>query len=299
MAVTTDNADAVSPSPSGDARRKRWRMAALVLTLIGVGYFLVESMLYRGISAAINEWQFDRLGYALPVITFAVLAALISAPVWLIYWLIVRRRQSAPAAPMSVAGWREQALRFRRLADGTAAVLVVLALATLIWGMIIAGTATPVTIGGNGAAPGTRALAGSVDVRRAVTVSSSVILFRRQSRYAPLIEPGDRGPIRHFVELSSDADAPILEQGRPLLRVRGQVPGAAVAVYRANGMPVARDRYLLSRSTASVQFPYRVGASLLVFAALVAFILGRWQTRRIPKLDPEAKATTPSAATAA
>jgi hypothetical protein len=305
MATTSDSGAAGKPLGHGAKRRDPWRIVALVLTFVGVGYFLIESMLYRGISAWINEWQFARLGYALPVITFALLALLVLVPVWLIYWLIARRRRaqrgSATVAPMTMEQWRGQATRFRGLADSTAVGMALLALGALIWGMIVAGSAVPVMIGaapGAAAPNGTRLLEGTIDERRAVTVSSSVILFRRQSRYAPLIEPGRPDIVRYIVELPGDPGAPLTEQGQPLQMVQGQVPGAATVVLDANGMRVARERFLISRSTASIQFPYRVGASLLLFAAFVAFAVGRLQSRRIRRIDGRAMPATTGATAA-
>ena len=291
MASATMEEKGSSSSPTLMQRARRMRTIAITLTIIFTGYFLVESMLYRGFSAWLSEWQFDKLGQAVPVFTLAALVIVFSLPAWLIYAVMLRRARKAspPEAEVepTLAHWVARANRFKKLLDGAATILLILAVLSFAWGAIVAGTARQVRLSPsaqNGTGPAGERVVGVVDPRLSVSVANNLIFFNADTRYAPVIEPGQARALRYFVELPADPRDPHPDFTHPLLEVKGQLPGAVVALYRKVGYNVPRDRYVLSPSMNSVQLPYRIGAGQLLIGAIIAFVIGRLQRRRITRI---------------
>lgn len=283
-----------STPPTPMQRARRVRTIAIALTAIITGYFLIESMLYRGFSAWLSEWQFEKLGQALPVFTLAGLVILFSLPAWIVYALVLHRaRKASPAeaeVEPSLTYWVARATRFKKLMDGAATILLVLAVATFAWGAIVAGTARQVRLSPSAQTTGLAGerVVGVIDPRLSVSVANNLILLNADTRYAPVIEPKG-GPLRYFVELPADPRDPQPDFTHPLLEVKGQLPGAVVALYRKVGYSVDNDRYVLSPTMSSVQLPYRIGAVQLLVGAIIAFVIGRLQRRRITRITKKAE----------
>ncbi|MDG5489241.1 hypothetical protein NYR55_11510 [Sphingomonas sp. BGYR3] len=290
MATAIDHNGGPMDVNAQPAAPSRLRLVAIGATVIITGYFLIESMLYRGLSEWINEWQFTVFGQAIPVITLMLLVTVFAGPIWLIYWAGTRKRRREAAAvvvPASDDRWRRGADRFRRLADGTAMVLAALAIGTLVWGSIVIGNAGRVIVAPSAPARPSQqvqTVVGTVDPRLAAVVSQGLLFSERTARYAPVIEPGVGQTVRYFVELPADPDAPAVDLSRPNLLFKGQLPGAARILFERSGVRVADERYVIARDSTGIRTPYWAGALVLLIVAVAAFIIARLQGRRIRKI---------------
>lgn len=285
------------------ARRQRLVTRLLQGWLIVVIlYFLWEAATYRGLYARLAEWQFDWLGYYMPILTYGGLALLFATPA---LWLLrTGRKRDADTAPLADEAEKivESGDRLRRIFLTVAAGFLIAAAATLLWTLTLPGFAAPtrtIIVGSpESAAPekGPAYLRGqTLYPRTALFTQDLLFLFERDVRFAPVVAPGSKdGSIRYFAELppppatDKTSAAPVYgdpRAGHAGVLMRSDLPGSIRQLYGYAGLTIEKPYFVLYRSPVTMRWPYYVIAVQLLLGSLIAFIMAMVQRRHVRRVQ--------------
>jgi 4-amino-4-deoxy-L-arabinose transferase-like glycosyltransferase len=197
----------------------------------------------------------------------------------------------APPPSEALGLWRASARRFQMRANRLAVFLAACAIAVLALGLVLTQQGRPgYLVQPDSAAsekfgtdPGL-VLVGEIDEPQSATLAFDLLFFRRDVRYAPVIEPGKPDMIRYFAELPARGTVP-QEASREIKVFDGEAPGPIRTLYRNLGYRVSSNAGLVDSSRATIQWPYFVSAAYLGISALVALAIALLQGRRIRRAE--------------
>ncbi|HEU0066660.1 MAG TPA: hypothetical protein VFQ57_05405 [Sphingomonas sp.] len=295
-------------------RRSRLGRRVVVARLLMIWVFIVslfflwEADRYTGLYALLAEWQFNRFGHYLPILTFALLVIVFGSPA---AWLL-RARRHADRRDMADRHGREAAVRtsanFRRTLFGFSGGLAGAALVTLLFALTLPRMSTPraiVSVGGPQSAKprlGPVVLRGQILYTRTSAFAQNLLIAARGVRFAPIVAQGDAGvKLRYFVELLPGDYGPVrtvpLSSVRSGVLMRNSLPGSIVRLYRYAGYDVETPYYVLYESTRTLRWPYYLTAAQLAIAALIAFIMALFQHRHVVHISDDQDAPPGAGAT--
>lgn len=306
MAVKRDAYDRVS-------RQLNFAVRALGFWIAIVGlFFLFQALDYRGIVASLAEWQFLHFDRYFPTLTFVAVTTLFCAPLIAAVWLLrTRQRRDETLGPARVDDGRIIHGRLARLQgffSGIAAGSLLAAIVVLVLRLqlpaddglprsIILGTPDAIS-----PVEGHAVITGEVDLTETAQLNENLLLLKRTLYFAPVRAPGDKGPLRYFVEVKRNdldgrydrIDFPKDEMARVWrFRIPSQIftpymqgvlsrralPGELVSLYRYAGYEVDSDNYVLFSSLDKMSWRYYVLAAEFGIsagiAAIAAFIFAR------------------------
>lgn len=294
--------DTHTESPTHATRQpliSRLFQAWLIVVIL---YFFWEAVTYRGLYARLAEWQFDWLGYYMPILTYGGLVLLFATPA---LWLLrTGGKRDADAPPLPDEGERivDAGNRLRRIFMAVSAGFVVAALATLLWTLTITGFSAPTRTLVVGTPESTAPRAGPTYLRgetlyprTALFTQDLLFFFERDVRFAPVVAPGSKNrSIRYFVEL---ARRPAIDkaEGTPAygdprtghsgVLMRSDLPGSIRKLYGYAGLTIEKPYFVLYRSPVTMRWPYYAIAVQLMLGALVAFIAALLQHRHVRRVQ--------------
>ena len=330
MAVERDAYDRVS-------RQLTFAVQLLGFWIVLVSlYFLFQALDYRGLIARLAEWQFMHFDRYWPTLTFVAVTSLLCAPLVMLIWLMrVRQRRDETLGPARIDDGRIVRGRLARLQGfftGIAVGSVLAAVIVLIMRLqlpVDSGTPRSIVLGSPDAiAPveGRAVITGAVDLRETSQFNENLLLVKRTLYFAPVrTGPGDRGPLRYFVEVKRtdvrdgynrihfpEKDdlvhvwrfrVPGIEftpYMNGVLRRRA-LPGEIANLYRYAGYRVDKDNYVLFSSLDKLTWRYYVLAAEFAISAVLsgiaAFIFARRKRAVAQRPKDEAGFGTPIEAT--
>ncbi|MBN8818046.1 MAG: hypothetical protein J0I80_04920 [Sphingomonas sp.] len=315
MAVDKDAYDRVSRQLNIAVRLLGFWIALVSL------YFLFQALDYRGLIGWLAELQFLHFDRYWPTLTFVAMTGLFSLPLVALVWLLrMRQRHSETFGPARVDDARIIRGRLARLQGffaGVSAGSLVAAIIVLILRMqlpVDSGSPRSIVLGSPDAiAPveGRAVITGSVDLDETSQFNENLLLVKRTLYFAPVRAPGDRGPLRYFVEVKrEDVKGPYNQIHFPkdkerLVHVwrfrvpgiqftpymqgvlrRRALPGEIVNLYRYAGYKVDDDNYVLFSAPEKLSWRYYVLAGEFalstIIAGIAAFLFG-WRKRAVDK----------------
>ena len=270
------------------------RTLSIIAALWGIlvcGVLVWQAYMYRGVFAALAEWQFREWDQMYPVATIALLTLLLELPLIILIALKLRRRRRnygpVRAGLLSV---RETVMA--RLFAALAGLAFVLALGAGILGL---------TIGTLGDKPFTAlALADDADVNGDFVRTRALVRMDRIGYYrerfvvtgrdlwvAPLTLSEDDRTIRAFVQIrpTREASEAQMMEVSGVAR-RAALPGGLRRLYENEGYSVARPAYVVFSSRASARWPFFSAAADLAIAGLLfllTFAAFRTHARRMER----------------
>ncbi|MET0181038.1 MAG: hypothetical protein ABW194_11245, partial [Novosphingobium sp.] len=275
------------------SRRTLRRLLGLWIAL-AAAFFLWEVLVFRGLFADGAAWQFDRLGEFWPTLTYVALAALPALPALvagIVWYRRDHRTEAELAEPARRALVLRRARRVARRLEWTGLILTIVALGSLLYGLLMPrGRTEPVSVPvsiaggfpGEGATLLTNALRG-----RGVSHHTQRLFFRyRTIRFAVVPLRDRRGELvpRFFVELAPEepnwpSRGPASPADRSGYLVRNGLPGPLDQMYRQRGYKLTEPYYVLYREKAPIQYRFELAAFQIGLLALVSMLVG-WRQRR-------------------
>lgn len=277
-------------------------------------FFLFQALDYRGIVGSLAEWQFLHFDRYWPTLTFVAVTTLFCAPLILAVWLLrVRQRRDERLGPARIDDGRIIRGRLARLQGffaGISAGSLLAAIIVLIMQLQLPsddGLPRSIILGTSDAiAPveGHAVITGDVNLSETAQFNENLLLVKRTLYFAPVRAPGDKGPLRYFVEVKrEDVKGPYdkinFPKGENLVRVwrfrvpgltltpymngvlsRRTLPGEIVSLYRYAGYEVDSDNYVLFSSIRKMRWRYYVLAAEFGLSALVSAIVALFFWRR-------------------
>jgi hypothetical protein len=279
---------------SAKAYHGKLPIRALVITLVLLvsAFVIWQAASYAGLFRRVAEWQFATFGQWLPAFTLLLFFLIPLLLVVVITSLISARNTMLAPRPSEALGlWRVSARRFQMRANRLAVVLAVCAIGILALGIVMTQGGRQGYLAEPGSAPSQSVVAGpglllvgQIDEPQSATLALDLLFFRRDVRYAPVIEPGTPDTIRYFAELPAVGALP-KEASRQIKVFDGEAPGPIRTLYRNLGYQVSPQAGLIDSSTATIQWPYFVSSAYLGIAALVAFVIALIQAKRIRRAE--------------
>ena len=268
---------------------------AVILGILVCGVLVWQAYMYRGVFAALAEWQFREWGEMYPVATIALLTLLLELPLIVAIGLKMRRRRRnygpARAGLLSardvLMGWLFAVL---------AALAVILALGAGVLGFAIGSfeekPTTQLVLDEdadlNGNFVRTRAL---VRMDRIGFYRERFVVTGRDLWVAPMTLSNEDQTIRAFVQIRPTreaSEAQVMEVSG--VARRAGLPGGLRRLYENEGYTVARPAYVIFSSAESARWPFLSAAADLAIAALlflVAFAAFRAHARRMERQQPD------------
>lgn len=253
-----------------------------------------QSFIYRGLFAALAEWQFRNWDRMWPFATIATLTGLVLLPfVLLVAWRLRRRRRLLGRADRLTVVARDtliaSVLKILAIVFGIiAAILVVYAfsIGTLadkpVANLSLEESATPEA--------GLVNARGTVMTDRVGYYRERLVFFGRDLYVAPLANSGTDNSIRFFVEIpQQDLERPERREFEGFLR-RSAVPGGLERLYQNAGYEISRPTYIIFQDLSSARWPFFSAAGDLGLIALLLAICWLVLRRHIGKIkdaDPE------------
>lgn len=254
-----------------------WLTALAVAGIVFVVATL-GSLQYSGLIERMGEWQFQRLGLYMPVLSVLAWVALAGLLLAAVGWLIARRRPDAGSAPLplDVATRRNAALRNALIVLGFLAGLVALGGAINLVLLPKADNTeqllTPATFGpgrsGNVRLEGFR-VAGPM-----ARYSEGVLFWKKDIFLVPLTSRGGADgadPVKVFAQVTRyEAGTKVPQAYRGTMR-QAALPRELYPLYAGQGIAVQENAAVLFRDTFSMALPtlLLIGESAVV--ALIAF----------------------------
>lgn len=247
-------------------------------TLVVVSLLVWQAYVYRGLFAAIAEWQFRQWDRMFPIATIILVTFLLQIPFLILIGLRLRqrRRKFGPARTDVVIHREKLAARI----IGAVSALAVLAALVLVM--------LAFTVGGVGDKPST-----TMSIRDGTSHVNQQVRTRGLVRYdrigfyherllitgrdlwvAPIVRSADDRTIRYFMEVPRDSEASPA-QAREVTGIvrRAAVPGGLRKLYEYEGYSVPEPAYVIFASRASARWPFYNAAIDLVIGALVGLVL--------------------------
>jgi hypothetical protein len=269
---------------SSNRKQQSLTVAMLLWFLIVAGFFLWQTVEYRGIAALAGEWEYQRFGTYFPWATLLLLVGLFCIPP--IYFLLRREKTADDHVPTLVEYQRKGR---RQLSQLTIAAIICLAAAAVSLGLVLtlpSGKGQPARVVASADATprnGPTTLAGRIRYDRIATLERHLLLAERTFYFAP-IEPAAGQPLRYFVEfaeLPSATSGSATYQG--VLR-DGGLPGDIVHLYRDAGYRVDPSLHVLFSSETAMRWPFYVIALHFLLVSIVLGVAGLFQRRRIKRM---------------
>lgn len=289
----------------GPAGRSQRRMKArtvvtqlLMIWILAVTlFFLWEAYGYRGLYQLVAEWQLEKFGHYLPILSFSFLVAIFSLPgVWLL-----KSRKIRGGIALSETRQHRFVLQignnFQRVLFALSGALFLASLVTLLWTLTLPtfkSTLQRVAISSGGTPWPTRgavSLTGQVLYQRTAAYSQDMFFKKRGVRFAPMIMANQDGrSIRYFVELMPNEVGKFDPQKISVSTRRGllmpnSLPGSIVRLYQYAGFQVEKPHFVLYASTSTMRWPYFVTAIQLAFAAIFVLLAALIQQQHVRKVD--------------
>lgn len=276
-------------------------LAAWVWTLLCGLYFLWEALTYSGLFGWLAEFQIARFGPYVPLLTYLLLLTLFVIPVWLIAWLIARRRDKELDVPelLSLRLVQARRLRLFLVACTIAVFLVALGFAlNALWFLpsqngelrtIAASEVGDVTV-----QEGPARLVGG-ELGTVIFFGQDWLIGSERMAFSPYREVGDSdGMSRVFVQLEATAkngrEEIVQAPSWTGIIVEGGLPGTVRVLFNSIGVEIADQYYTLYKNEYALkvrQWLQAVQWTILgIFLAFVAFV----QTRTIKKLERQEEA---------
>ncbi len=306
MTETPANAAAEDDTPATegdtvdtvDARKnKNGRLALTIVMLawflIVLGVILWQTIAYRGMTAAVAEWEFATFGRYFPWASLLILTAIFSLPP--IYFLFRRERHESD----HVVTLDELEIRGRRQLRQLTIAAVACAGATLVaFGLIWTlprADGTPVRIDARvSAAPATGPviLSGRLRYDRVATLDRDLLLLDRSFHFVP-IEPVAGARLRYFVQFDAvPVPSTTRTSYRGVLR-EGGLPGEVVQLFRNSGYALDAPFYVLFADPAPMRWPFYMIALQFLFTTLLLAVAALIRRRMNTKLSRRNGATLP------
>ena len=276
-------------------RKPRWheRVATVWVGLVAL-LLSWQIAADEGLPAYAAEWQYDKLGYYHPAITFLLLLLLLCLPV--LIWNRALKPKTVRDAEETDAARLNRALVWAvNLRKGVASLSLITAFCALLIGIYTlllpcAGSDFKnVVITGTELAPavGPTQLRGKILLNKIALLHRGLLGKNQVDRFAPMIYPeSSQSRFRFFVELppqAATAGGSAANSQIGFLR-KGGLPDGLADVYRSAGFTVDRDYYVLFPSSAAMRRPYLIDMAeflltSLMFSALA--LLAAYQVRRL------------------
>lgn len=255
-----------------------------------------QAYTYRGVFAAMAEWQFRAWDRMFPVATIGLTTLLLQLPFLLIilFRLRARRRKRGPIRLKTVIARESLGVRILGILAGLAlliaGILVVLGLTASGVAEKPAGlTSLANTSRGSGDFVRTRGL---VRMDRIGYYRERFVFVGRDLWVAPVTSGDDDREISVFVEVTprTKASEPEAREVEGIVRPAA-VPGGLRRLYEYEGYAVSPDAHVIFSSRASAQWPYFSAAGDIAIGALLALLLAcglLWHVRRLSKQEEPA-----------
>ena len=273
---------------------------AIVWGILVCGVLAWQAYTYRGVFAALAEWQFREWQRMFPVATIALLTFLLELPfiVLIALKLRYRRRKFGPAKGKLVF---LRGTLLARIFAVMSAIALFLSLILTIMGLSI-GTLSDKPITNFSLDSNTNETDNFVRARGLVRTDrigyyrERFLIVGRDLWLAPLMASEDDSAIRAFVEVHPESQArePQYRDASGVLR-RSAIPGGLRRLYENEGYSVVQPAYVIFSSRASARWPFLSAAADLAIMALLFFVTFAAlivHARRIKKREDQATPQT-------
>jgi hypothetical protein len=301
--MTTDTSAGTLTMTKADSRasvqrRRRLKIGGLSLWAVIVTLIMLwQTVSYQGVIAVLAEWQFNIIGRYYPAITYLILVTLLMLP-----GLLLFKRREVDDRPdrMARAAVRSghRFFQFLAVVGGALATAALVTLLAMWWLPALSGPLQVIDLSEPVASEpheGPTVLKGSIAYDRTAAFDENLFVVARNSRFAPMLPPGNATPdYQYFVELPPAA-TPELKPARTSMTGnlrRGSLPGEIVRLYRYAGARVETPYYVLLADTAAVRWPYLQVAIQTAVASLLFLLAGVWQWLRLRRMRRNADAIT-------
>lgn len=247
-------------------------------TLVVVSILVWQAYVYRGLFAAIAEWQFRQWEQMFPVATIILITFLMQIPFLILIGLRMRqRRRKFGPARTDVVVHREKLAAL--IVSAVSALALLVAIVLVIVALTIGGVGDK-AIGIMSMTDGASHVNQQVRTRGLVRFDrigfydERLLITGRDLWVAPIVSSDDDRTIRYFVEVPRNATASPAEV-RELSGIvrRAAVPGGLRKLYEYEGYSVPEPAYVIFASRASARWPFFNAAIDLVVSALVGLFL--------------------------
>jgi hypothetical protein len=274
------------------SRQRRGELAKLTVFSVWIAavsiVLLWQASHYTGIMAVFSEWQYNAIGRHYPTFNYVLLIFLAGLPGYLLFFRPRKRSSVSRDGYVTVRSARV----FMRALFGTAAGLAIACLVVLAASLFLPNGSGPlqqIALSQSvGALPheGLTVLSGQIIYERTAGYDEDLIVTRHNSRYAPIVAPGDPSrDLQFFVQLPpvNDGDRSGTSSMTGILKQDG-LPGALIRLFRYAGYRVQDPHFVLFADAATMRWPYLLTAFQLGFGALLAAAVGLLQKRRVTRL---------------
>lgn len=260
-------------------------------SLVVVSILAWQAYAYRGLFAAISEWQFRQWERMFPVATIMVVTFLLQIPFLILIGLRMRqrRRKFGPAQTGLVVHREKLAAR---IVGAVSALALMAALVLAVVGSTVGGAddkpsiTAPIDVGkpqGNE----TARIRGVVRYDRIGFYHERIFIMGRDLWVAPVFSSTDDRTVRYFVEVPRNTKASPAEL-RDITGIvrRSAVPGGLLRLYENEGYSVPETANLVFTSPASARWPFynaAIDLTIIAFVGLLVVILLSSHSRQLIK----------------
>lgn len=281
--------------------RSPWlSVVAAAWVLVVLAFFGLQLDMYEGLTSSLAEWQYSYLGQYLPWLTFLALFAMCTLPVVLVLAYLRHRvrRALAPEVPALVHTVMRAETAMLNFLSVCASAVLLIGFGVFVWTMFFPQMQTPdraITVAAAAVpAPGNGnvRLTGTVLYGRTAKYQQDVMLIERVMYFAPVAQASsEAGAGQFFVELPNSTP-PSGPQARLAtfngILVRDGLPGPIRQLYKAVGINVTEQHYVLFTSRVSLCWPYYVVALNCLVMGLILTILALFQRKRLKTISRRA-----------
>ena len=272
------------------------KISVRMLVYIAIGWGLVvaaaltwQAYTYRGVFAAMAEWQFREWDRMFPVATIGLTTLLLELPLLLIIYLRLRerRRQRGPIRLKTIVERERLGARILAILSGFA---LIIAVALVFQGLTVSGVVQkPAGLSSLESVSSSSAdlvrTRGFVRMDRIGYYRERFLFVGRDLWVAPVTTAQDAREINLFMEVSPTerASEPKLREVSGIVR-RAAVPGGLRRLYEYEGYNVSPTAHVIFSSRASAQWPYLSAAADLAIGALLGLLLAlalHWHAKRL------------------